>query len=168
MMQRFGTYDELYDLFRDFDHLFRRTMWQARELPGETSRMPRALPSAPTGNAFCPAVECFTQDRQLVLRVELPGVDPKDVDVSIAGRQVFLSGVKKEERRTDESDFLFQEVCRGRFERSFTLPETVKADQVKASFHNGVLELTMPWVPLDQARKVPIEIGEGGRKVKAA
>jgi HSP20 family protein len=117
--------------------------------------------------AFYPSVECFTKDKQLVLRAELPGVDPKDIDVTIAGNQLLLRGEKKEDYKIDEKDLFFQEVSRGRFERTFALPEGVKMDQVKASFNNGVLELTMPSGMIDQARKVPIEIG-AGKFVKAA
>jgi HSP20 family protein len=169
MFQKFGTFDELFDLFQDFDRLFRRTMWQARELPALTPGMPRALPVAPLkAVTFYPPMECFTRDKQLVLRAELPGVDPKDVEVSVTGTQVLLRGEKKEEHKIDEKDLFFQEVNRGRFERTFTLPEGVKADQLKASFKNGVLELTMPSGMIEQARKVPIELGEVGKMVKAA
>jgi len=168
MIQKSGRFDELFDLFQDFDHLFRRTMWQTRELPGESSSYRRALPVVPMKAAFHPSVECFTRDKQLVLRAELPGVDPKDIEVMVTGTQLFLRGEKKEDHKVDEKDLFFQEVSRGRFERTFALPEGVKADQVKASFNNGVLELTMPSGMIDQARKVPIELGEAGKFVKAA
>jgi HSP20 family protein len=167
MIRKPGKFDEMFDLFQNFDRFFGRPMWQARELPGETSDYRRALPLAPMRAAFYPSVECFTKDKQLVLRAELPGVDPKDIDVTIAGNQLLLRGEKKEDYKIDEKDLFFQEVSRGRFERTFALPEGVKMDQVKASFNNGVLELTMPSGMIDQARKVPIEIG-AGKFVKAA
>jgi len=66
MIQKSGRFDELFDLFQDFDHLFRRTMWQTRELPGESSSYRRALPVVPMKAAFHPSVECFTRDKQLV------------------------------------------------------------------------------------------------------
>lgn len=168
MIQKPVRFDELFDLFQDFDRLFRRPMWQARELPGETSDYRRALPIAPMKAAFYPSVECFTKDKQLVLRAELPGVDPKDIEVTITGTQLFLRGEKKEEHKIDEKDLFFQEVSRGRFERTFALPEGVKTEQVKARFNNGVLELTMPSGMIDQSRKIPIELGEAGKFVKAA
>lgn len=168
MIRKFGRFDDLFDLFQDFDPLFHRTVGQARVLPGETSGYRRALPVAPMKTAFYPSVECFTKDKQLVLRAELPGVDPKDIEVTITGNQLLLRGEKKEDHRIDEKDLFFQEVSRGRFERTFALPEGVKADQIKARFNNGVLELTMPSGMIDQARKVPIELGEVGKVVKAA
>jgi HSP20 family protein len=94
-------------------------------------------------------------------------VDPKDIEVMITGTQLFLRGEKKEDHKVDEKDLFFQEVSRGRFERTFALPEGVKADQVKALFNNGVLELTMPSGMIEQARKVPVELGEVGKR-KAA
>ena len=168
MIHRLGTFDEMFDLFRDVDRLLRRPTWHGMELPGENFSMPRALPVATGKTPFFPAVECFTRDKMLVLRAELPGVDPKDVEVSITGNQVFLRGEKKEEHKADEKDFFFREISHGEFERTFSLPEGVKADQIKASFLNGVLELSMPSGVLEQTRKVPIEIGEGTKKVKAA
>ena len=166
MKQKFGTFDDLFGFFQDFDRLFHRTMWQARELPEEVFGMPRMLPVAKRA-AFNPPVECYTKDRQLVLRAELPGVDPKDVEVTINGNQIYLRGEKKEEQKVDEKDLFFQELARGRFERTFTLPDGVKPEQVRAWFNNGVLEVTMPAATIEPARKVLIEIGEA-KKVKAA
>jgi HSP20 family protein len=167
MLRRSGVFDELYDLFSEFDRLFRRTMRPYRELIGETALAPRALPSR-SDVSFLPAMECFHRDNTLVLRAELPGVDPKDVEVSIVGNQVFLRGEKKQETRVEEKDLFFREFSQGRFERSFTLPEGTKTDQVKASFQNGVLEVTLPAGTAVKPRTIPIEIGGGGKSAKAA
>lgn len=152
MIQKLGRFDDMFDLVREFDRFFHRPAWQL------------ATPHV----TFHPAVECFSRDKMLVLRVELPGMDPKDVEVSISGNQIVLRGEKKEERKADERDLFIREVSYGRFERLFTLPEGAKTDHLKASFQNGVLELTMPAGLLEQARKVPIVIGDGAKQVKAA
>jgi len=164
-MQRYSTFGEMFDLVRDFDRLFRRPVGYGKELPTET--MGRFLPVTEKWTPFYPAMECFTRDKLLILKAELPGVDPKDIEVSIVGNQVFLRGEKKVERDIDDKNYFVQEVAHGRFERIIALPEGVKADQVKATFNNGVLELIMPSGVADQARKVPIELIEG-KKVKAA
>jgi HSP20 family protein len=143
MIQKLGRFDDMFDMVRDFDRFFRRPSW-----------------SLVPAYHFRPAVECFTRDKMLVLKVELPGVDPKDVEVSITGAQVFIRGEKKEEKKVDEKEYFFREIARGRFERSFSLQEGAKAEQLKASFRNGVLELTMPLAAIEPSRRIPIEAGE--------
>ena len=166
MLQRRNVFDEMFDMFKDLDNLYRRTQW--RELPGEVTGMRRLLPTTALRGEFFPAVECYTKDKQLILKVELPGVDPKDVDVSVIGDQLILKGEKKEEMKVDEKDVFFQEISRGRFERIFPLPEGIKKDHVKATFTNGVLEVVLPALAIEAGRKVPIEVLEGRKAIKAA
>ena len=168
MLRRHNVFDEMFDIFRDFDNLYRRALGQYRELPGEVTGMRSLLPTTALRGEFFPAVECYTKDKQLILRAELPGVDPKDVDVSVVGDQLILKGEKKEEAKVDEKDLFFQEISRGRFERTFPLPEGIKKEQVKATFTNGVLEVVLPALAIEAARKVPIEVMEGKKAIKAA
>lgn len=173
MRRNFPGFDEFFDLFREMEGLFppRRLPW--REFR-ESSLLPaflpqRMLPPAKEFGTYLPAVECFTREGQLVLKAELPGVDPAAIEISVMGDQLVLRGEKKEERKVEDKDLFFRETSCGRFERSFTLPEGVRADQVKASFVNGVLEMTMPAGAATTASKVPIQIGEVTKKtVKAA
>jgi len=142
----------MFEPWREFDKLF------GRLLP------------PPTGEAvFVPPVECYTRDKQIVLRAELPGVDPKMVEVAIAGTMLTIKGEKKEERKVEEESLYFREITRGRFERTFELPEGIKKEQIVATFQNGILEIVLPALALETARKVPIEIQEIGKKtIKAA
>ena len=98
------------------------------------------------------------------MRVDLPGVDPKDIDVSVAGDTLTIRASR--ERRKEEGSQVFQlgEVSYGRFERSIDLPDGVKSDQIKAKYQNGVLELTMPASPELAGRRIPIEISTGEKK----
>jgi HSP20 family protein len=106
-----------------------------------------------------PAVESFIEDGKLCMRFDLPGVDPKDIDVSVAGNTVTIRASR--ERRSNQGDGHFKrtEVSYGRFERLMPLPEGVKAEQVKATYRNGVLELSAPVSPELAGRKIPVEIG---------
>jgi HSP20 family protein len=106
-----------------------------------------------------PAVESFIEDGKLCMRFDLPGVDPKDIDISIAGDTVTVRASR--ERRSNQGDGHFKrsEVSYGRFERSMPLPEGVNAGQLKAAFSNGVLELSAPVSPELAGRKIPVEIG---------
>jgi HSP20 family protein len=112
-----------------------------------------------------PPLESFVENGKLVIRADLPGIDPKDVEVTIAGDTLTLRG--KREASHDEKDrsFLHRELSYGSFERTVALPEGIRPEDVKAAYKNGVLELTMP-VPKEIAtRKVPIEIeGKNGER----
>ncbi|HET6371689.1 MAG TPA: Hsp20/alpha crystallin family protein [Candidatus Polarisedimenticolia bacterium] len=169
MKPSYTPVDEMFDLFRDFDGLFRRTFSGFRELPGELSGMRRLLPAGEPKEEFYFPVECFTKDKQIIFRAELPGVDAGQTEVCILGDQLVIKGEKKEMKKIDEKDLFFQEISRGKFERRFSLPAGVKKDQVKATFDNGILEVMLPAESIETARKVPIEITEGGKKaVRAA
>lgn len=103
-------------------------------------------------------VEDFTKEGKYVLRADLPGVDPeKDIDVSIDGDVLTISG----QRREEEHDKGHDEVRYGSFSRSLKLPRGVQHDQVSARYESGVLEVTVP-IPEDtgDSIKVPVERGD--------
>ena len=168
MLRRRNLFGEMFEPWREFDKLFGRPSGEWTEFPNLLST--RRLLAPPTGEAvFVPPVECYTKDKQLVLKAELPGVDPKMVEVAIVGNLLTIKGEKKEERKIEEESLYFREIARGRFERTFELPEGVKKEQIVATFQNGVLEVVLPAMGLETARKVPIEVQEIGKKtIKAA
>ncbi len=178
MFPRFSVFDEMSNLFRNVDNLFRRSLEDAR-LPLRSEQ--RVLPAwtegsqaltattAPWAPVLQPAVECFARDKQIVVRAELPGVDPNAVEASVTGNQLMIRGEKHAEHQVDENDYFFQEVGYGKFERSFTLPAGVNTEGVKATHRNGVLEIVLPAEGMTAAKKVPIEIAGPERKsIKAA
>ncbi len=114
-----------------------------------------------TGNGVLnPALESFVADGKLVFRVDLPGIEPKDVEVMVTGKTLTIRG-KREERSEDKgTDWFRSEVHYGSFERSFELPEAVKPEEITASYRNGVLELTAPMSESAPGRKIPIEAGD--------
>jgi HSP20 family protein len=168
MLRRRSLLGEAFEPWEAFERMLRRPLAEIDEIlaPLTTRRL---LPALPRAEAFVPAAECFAKDKQLIVKMELPGVDPKQVEVLVTGNTLTIKGEKKEERKIEETDYFFREVAAGRFERSFTLPEGVKKEQVVAAFQNGVLEITVPTPALEAGRKVPIEIHETGKKaIKAA
>lgn len=112
-----------------------------------------------------PAIESYADGDRFVVRVELPGVDPKDVDIKVAGGVLAVKGSREERSETRKRDFYRREFRYGSFERSITLPEGMKADDLKATFHDGVLELTapMPKEALPKEVKVQIQTEEARR-----
>jgi len=105
-----------------------------------------------------PAVESYIEGDKLVVRADLPGIDPKDVEVTVTGNTLTIKGSREQKREEKGRDFIHRELSYGAFERSLTLPQGVKADAIKASYQNGVLELTMPAPKELSAHKVPIKI----------
>ena len=168
MLRRRGLFGEGLEPFAEFERLFRRPFGELGEMgvPWTTRRF---LPPVPVVEEYVPPVECFTKDKQMILKVELPGVDPKLVEVAIVGNLLTIKGEKKEERKIEEESVYFREIVRGHSERTFEVPEGVKKEQINAVFQNGVLEITLPAIGLETARKVPIDVQEMGKKtVKAA
>ena len=92
------------------------------------------------------------------MRADLPGIDPKDVEVTVEGNRLTLRGERKAEHEGKEGGYLQREVRYGSFARSFTIPEGVKAEDIQAKYHNGVLELSMPLPAELLPKKVNIEI----------
>lgn len=163
MRPRYSLFDEMSSLFRNFDNLFQSALQDM----GGLSRTPRLL-TAPgwEGEAatLVPAVECFTREKNVVLRAELPGVDPEKVEITVHGDRLVVRGEKESQRKEEDRNFWFQEFSYGRFERSFVLPEGVKAEDIKASFQNGVLEVTFPAKELPETKRIPITGGSGTKK----
>ncbi|MDO8432136.1 MAG: Hsp20/alpha crystallin family protein [Candidatus Binatus sp.] len=112
--------------------------------------------------ALRPAIESFVDGDKYTVRVELPGIAPKDVDIKVVSGVLTVKGSREEKHETKKRDFLRREFRYGSFERAITLPEGMKAEDLKATFHDGVLELvaTMPKEALPKEVKVQIQIGE--------
>jgi HSP20 family molecular chaperone IbpA len=109
-----------------------------------------------------PAMESYVDGDKFTVRVELPGVDPKDVDVKVASGVLTVRGSREEKHETKKRDFFRREFRYGSFERAINLPEGMKAEDLKATFHDGVVELTapMPKEALPKEVKVQIQSGE--------
>jgi len=120
-----------------------------------------------TEDALVPAVESFVKDGNLVVRADVPGMEPKDIDVSILGNVLTVKGERRSEQEVKKEDYLRREVSYGSFERRMTLPDGAAADKVRASFKNGVLEITVPMAKETVAKKVPVE-PEAEKKVEIA
>ena len=112
-----------------------------------------------TGFDFRPAIDLVKEDGELVATVELPGVDPKDVEILIEGDYVLIKGEKQYEKEVAEEDRYFRERSYGKFQRRFRLPEGTSADKMNASYDKGLLTLhiTLPEERAPEPRQIPIE-----------
>ena len=109
------------------------------------------------GEDWSPAIESRADNGNLIVKVDLPGVDPKEVSISVVGNQLTIEGERKHEEKKEEKDYFYRELSYGKFSRSLTLPEGVDPDKVKATFTNGVLEITMLAPKQLAAKKIQIE-----------
>jgi HSP20 family protein len=96
------------------------------------------------GSAQKPPLESFVEEGKLIVRAELPGIDPKDITVNVVGNMLTIRATRQEEHETRRRDFLHREFRYGVLERSMTLPQGVKAEDIKANFSNGLLQLAIP------------------------
>jgi len=104
--------------------------------------------------AWQPRVDVIDADDQYVLEVDLPGVDPKGVEVELEQGLLLIKG-EKEASHGDEATYTLRERRAGKFERSFRVPEAVDADGITAKFDKGVLEIRVPKV--ERSRRIPIQ-----------
>ncbi len=96
------------------------------------------------GGAWAPAVDIYEHDGNIVVKAELPGVDPKDVDVRVENNTLTLRGERKVDNEVKQESYHRVERAYGTFTRSFTLPSVLDQEQIKAEFKDGVLKVTLP------------------------
>jgi len=115
--------------------------------------------------SYVPRIESAVRDNTLYVKADLPGIDPKDVEVMVEGNHLTLRGQRKAEHEGSQEGYRHREVQYGTFIRSFTIPEGVKAEDIQAKYHNGVLELSIPLPAEVQPKKVNIAIeGQANRQ----
>ena len=107
--------------------------------------------------SWTPAVDIVEEKDRFVLRADVPGVNPEDMDISMDNGVLTLSGERKSENVTEEQGFRRVERVSGRFFRRFKLPDTADAEGIKAKSSNGILEVSIPKLPEVQARRITVE-----------
>jgi HSP20 family protein len=104
-----------------------------------------------------PSVDIAETDSQVTVKAELPGLEAKDIDVSVSGDLLTLKGEKKEEKEAKEQNYYRREICSGSFQRTFRLPSEVNHEKVDASFKNGILTITMPKTEASSKKRIEIK-----------
>jgi len=110
---------------------------------------------------WTPQIEMFERDGQLVIRADLPGVSKDDVNVEITDDAITISGERRQEHEEKGEGYYRTERSYGSFYRQIPLPEGVSANDAKATFNNGVLEVTLK-APERESRSRRLEISQGG------
>ncbi len=105
-----------------------------------------------------PAVDIAEKDKEYEITAEIPGIDEKNVEISVANGMLTIKGEKSEEKEEKKKDYYLSERHFGSFERSFAVPEGVDVDRIAASFKKGVLTVTLPKMPEAQKPAKKIEV----------
>lgn len=119
-----------------------------------------------TTRAWAPPVDIFETDHDLVLKAELPGIDPKDVEARVEDGTLYLTGERKHEKEVKEESYHRVERSYGTFTRSFRLPNSISTENIKAEYADGVLTLTM--AKREEAKPKTIKINVTGSAQAAA
>jgi len=109
--------------------------------------------------AWLPSVDVAETDGEFVVRAELPGMSHEDIEINVQDNILTLKGEKKQEKKEEHETFHRLERSYGSFSRTFTLPAGVKLDDIKATFKDGVLEVTMPKAEDAKLKKIAITAG---------
>ena len=106
---------------------------------------------------WVPAVDIIEEENRFVMHADVPGVDPKDIEVSMDAGVLSVSGERKSENVTNEDGYRRVERASGRFFRRFNLPDTADGEGITAKSSNGILEVSIPKRPELQARRITVE-----------
>lgn len=137
-----------------------------RELEEASSQLARFFDDSPfstgtNGGTWLPPVNVEETKEEMVLTAELPGMTHEDIEIELENNVLSISGEKAEERTEGEEDRRYHlwERRYGSFQRSFTLPRTVMADDISATFDSGVLTVRLPKAPEAKGRRIEIAAG---------
>ena len=116
--------------------------------------------------AWAPAVDIYENEHELVVKADLPDIDPRDLDIRVENNILTIRGERKFEKKVNEDNYLRVERAYGAFSRSFALANTVNPDGIKADYQNGVLTLVIP--KREEAKPKQIKVNVGAPAVAAA
>jgi HSP20 family protein len=144
-------------------------------IQSEINRLFNSLLDSPSqGNGaaalrrWIPQMDLVETEDDFVLRVDLPGLTEKDVNIELESNVLTVSGERKAEHEERKEGYYRVERASGRFQRSLTLPDGVDPDSVRASFDRGVLEVRVPKPEQRKPRKVAISVGDGQKTIEGA
>ena len=141
---RWSPMRDLMKLGWNLDHFFRDFM-EPTEISEE-------------GYCASPPVESFRHNGSFVVRVDLPGVNPKDVHLTAEQGFLTIEGERKKAEEISEDSVIQDELCYGSFRRSLAIPEGVKTEEMKAKYHDGILEITAPMEAHSLPKKIEVEV----------
>lgn len=135
----------------------------ASALQDQINRLFSDVFEGPSGESslttWAPAVDIFETEHELVVKADLPDVDPKDLDIRVENNVLTIRGERKFEKKVSEENYLRVERSYGAFARSFSLANTVNSENIKADYQNGVLTLTIPKREEAKPKQIKVNVG---------
>jgi HSP20 family protein len=141
-----------WDPFREFSTLQDRMNRLFRDSFGDREE-------ALTTSSFAPAVDVYEDEHNITLKIEVPGIDEKDIDVRIENNTLTVHGERKFEKEEKEENYRRVERQYGSFTRSFTLPNTVDTDSVTANYDKGVLKIKLAKKAEAKPKQIKVSVG---------
>lgn len=141
--QWMDPFDMLADLHGDINRLFSSSLRRG---------------SQENISSFAPSLELREEDDRFVLHADVPGIDKKDIDISVIGNTLTIKGERKAEERHKEKGYYYSERVFGTFHRSIELPTEVDADKVTASYKDGVLEVAVPKSERAKPKQIKVDV----------
>jgi HSP20 family protein len=155
-----------WDPFREFSTLQDRMNRLFRDSYGDGRE------EALTTSTFAPPVDVYEDEHNITLKIEVPGIDEKDIDVQIENNTLTVHGERKFEKEEKEENYRRVERQYGSFTRSFTLPNTVDAEQVQAHYDKGILKIKLAKKAEAKPKQIKVNVGSEksleGKEVKSA
>jgi HSP20 family protein len=150
--------------FREFSTLQDRMNRLFRESYNDAGRE-----DSLTSTNFAPAVDVYEDEHKVTLKIEVPGIEEKDINVRVENNTLTVEGERKIEKEEKEENYRRVERQYGSFVRSFTLPQTVDSDNVSANYDKGVLKITLPKKAEAKPKQIKVNIGseKGERTLEA-
>ena len=145
---RWDPFDAFLGAQDDLNRLF-RSGWLRGMAPGGASSR---------AGAWAPAIDIYETEDSLVVEAEVPGVDPKDISVSLDDGVLTMRGERKLEKEVKEENYHRVERAYGAFRRGIRLPPDLDPEKVRASFDNGVLKVTVEKVPPKKPKSISVEV----------
>ena len=112
-----------------------------------------------TTSSFAPAVDVYEDEHKVTLKIEVPGIDEKDIDVRVENNTLTVHGERKIEKEEKEENYRRVERQYGSFTRTFTLPTTVDSEKVSANYDKGVLKIVLPKKAEAKPKQIKVNIG---------
>ena len=148
MITRWDPFRELNTITDRMNRLFQDTYGTQQREEGLTS-------------SFVPAVDIYEDEQTVTVKMEVPGIDQKDIDVRLENNTLTVRGERKFDKEEKEENFRRIERRYGSFYRAFTLPNTLDAEKVSADYDNGVLKIKLAKKAEAKPKQIKVNIGSG-------
>ncbi|TET55208.1 MAG: Hsp20/alpha crystallin family protein [Actinobacteria bacterium] len=149
-LRKWSPFDDLVDIQKDISRFFRSALGYGTE----------TISTMVERGQWVPAVDVYTKDGKLMVKTQVPGVDPSNINVRVKNGHLIITGERKAEEKVEEKDVYRMESSYGKFERSISLPKDVEPGNIKATYENGVLTIELPQAEEEKVeeKEIPIEI----------